>query len=262
MHRERRFQAWVQVSMGCNSKCAYHRPLGSRPGAEPPARRGDRRSRGSPAPASARSRCSARTSTRTAETSCRTSGRTSASCSALDAVDGIEDPIREPHPKDFARGDRRDGGVRCGLRARAPAAPVRLHANPEGDATHVQPRALPPAGRRDACRHTELALDRPDRRLPGETEEDFLETVAAVEEIGFDSAFTFVFPAEWHRGGDRWATRCRRTVKRDRIERLIEVVQRGARAQPGQNRPGRGGARRRPEPDGSGAAGGHAETRP
>src|SRR5262249_9634684 len=22
-HRERRFQAWVQVSMGCNSKCAY-----------------------------------------------------------------------------------------------------------------------------------------------------------------------------------------------------------------------------------------------
>ena len=27
----------------------------------------------------------------------------------------------------------------------------------------------------------------------GETEEDFLETVTAVEEIGFDSAFTFVF---------------------------------------------------------------------
>src|ERR671914_3157648 len=23
LHRERRFQAWVQVSMGCNSKCAY-----------------------------------------------------------------------------------------------------------------------------------------------------------------------------------------------------------------------------------------------
>src|SRR5207247_4153068 len=23
MHRERRFQAWVQVSMGCNSKCSY-----------------------------------------------------------------------------------------------------------------------------------------------------------------------------------------------------------------------------------------------
>src|SRR5690349_24444124 len=23
MHRERPFQAWVQISMGCNSKCAY-----------------------------------------------------------------------------------------------------------------------------------------------------------------------------------------------------------------------------------------------
>src|SRR5438067_9695778 len=23
MHRERRFQAWVQISMGCNSKCSY-----------------------------------------------------------------------------------------------------------------------------------------------------------------------------------------------------------------------------------------------
>ena len=23
MHRERRFQAWVQVSMGCNSVCSY-----------------------------------------------------------------------------------------------------------------------------------------------------------------------------------------------------------------------------------------------
>src|SRR5947209_13663016 len=39
MHRERRFQAWVQISMGCNSKCAYcivpavrGRELSRRPG--------------------------------------------------------------------------------------------------------------------------------------------------------------------------------------------------------------------------------------
>ncbi len=39
MHRERRFQAWVQVSMGCNSEVlVLHRPVGARPGAEPPAR--------------------------------------------------------------------------------------------------------------------------------------------------------------------------------------------------------------------------------
>ena len=60
--------------------------------------------------------------------------------------------------------------------------------------------------------------------FPGETEEDFLETVAAVEEIGFDSAFTFVFP----RSGTEAATmgdQVPEDVKRDRIERLIEVVQ-------------------------------------
>ena len=35
MHRERQFSAWVQVSMGCNSKCACHRPH-PWAGAEPP----------------------------------------------------------------------------------------------------------------------------------------------------------------------------------------------------------------------------------
>ena len=46
LHRERRFQAWVQVSMGCNSKCAYcivpavrGREQSRRPGRRP--RRGD-----------------------------------------------------------------------------------------------------------------------------------------------------------------------------------------------------------------------------
>jgi tRNA-2-methylthio-N6-dimethylallyladenosine synthase len=61
--------------------------------------------------------------------------------------------------------------------------------------------------------------------FPGETEEDFLETVSAVEEIGFDSAFTFVFSP---RSSTEAATMDRQVpedVKRDRIERLIDVVQ-------------------------------------
>ena len=64
--------------------------------------------------------------------------------------------------------------------------------------------------------------------FPGETEDDFRETVEAVEEVGFDGAFTFVFSP---RRGTEAATmpdQVDEEVKRDRIERLIEVVQRVA----------------------------------
>ena len=107
MHRERPFQAWVQVSMGCNSKCAYcivpsvrGRETSRRPGRD--RRRGDAARR---ARASARSRCSARTSTPGAATCCP-DARTEFGelLRACDAVDGIE-RIRftSPHPKDFRR---------------------------------------------------------------------------------------------------------------------------------------------------------------
>ena len=79
-----RFQAWVQVSMGCNSKCAYcivpavrGREASRRPGEI--VGRGRRSSR---ATAYARSRCSARTSTPGAAICCPTSAPSSASCCA------------------------------------------------------------------------------------------------------------------------------------------------------------------------------------
>jgi tRNA-2-methylthio-N6-dimethylallyladenosine synthase len=64
--------------------------------------------------------------------------------------------------------------------------------------------------------------------FPGETEEDFRETLSAVEEAGFDSAFTFVYSP---RAGTEAAARTDQVpddVKRDRIERLVDVVQRVA----------------------------------
>jgi threonylcarbamoyladenosine tRNA methylthiotransferase MtaB len=62
--------------------------------------------------------------------------------------------------------------------------------------------------------------------FPGETDEDFAETLAVVEEVRYDSAFTFVFSP---RAGTEAATmpdHLPDDVKRERIERLIEVVQR------------------------------------
>ena len=66
--------------------------------------------------------------------------------------------------------------------------------------------------------------------FPGETDDGLpRRRVAAVEEVGFDGAFTFVFsPRGRHRGRRRCRTRSPRSVKRERIERLIEVVQRSA----------------------------------
>jgi tRNA-2-methylthio-N6-dimethylallyladenosine synthase len=61
--------------------------------------------------------------------------------------------------------------------------------------------------------------------FPGETEEDFAETLAVVEEVRYDSAYTFVFSP---RAGTEAATlpdQVPEDVKRDRIERLIELVQ-------------------------------------
>ena len=66
--------------------------------------------------------------------------------------------------------------------------------------------------------------------FPGETEADFRQTVEAVEEVGFDGAFTFVFSPRSGTEAATCPTRCRTRSSGDRIERLIEVVQRVAAA--------------------------------
>jgi tRNA-2-methylthio-N6-dimethylallyladenosine synthase len=66
--------------------------------------------------------------------------------------------------------------------------------------------------------------------FPGETEDDFLETISAVEEVGFDSAFTFVYSPRAGTEAAAMADQIPEDVKQDRIERLIEVVQRVAAA--------------------------------
>ena len=66
--------------------------------------------------------------------------------------------------------------------------------------------------------------------FPGETEQDFRETLEAVEEVGFDTAFTIVYSP---RAGTEAATMADQVpdeTKRSRIERLIDVVQRVAAA--------------------------------
>jgi tRNA-2-methylthio-N6-dimethylallyladenosine synthase len=65
--------------------------------------------------------------------------------------------------------------------------------------------------------------------FPGETEDDFAQTLEVVEEVGFDGAFTFIYSP---RRGTEAATlpdQVPHEVKVERMERLVEVVQRRAR---------------------------------
>jgi tRNA-2-methylthio-N6-dimethylallyladenosine synthase len=230
-HRERPFQAWVQVSMGCNSKCAY---------CIVPAVRGREQSRRPGeivAEVTALARDGVREITLLGQ-NVNSWGRDLAPdlrtdfgelLRACDAVDGIE-RIRftSPHPKDF-----RDGVIE----AMAGCETVCEHAHLplQSGSSRVLKRM-----RRTYDRERYLQLvDRlraaiPDLALgtdlivgfPGETDEDFEETLEVVEQVRFDSAFTFIFSPRAGTEAAEMPDQVPEAVKHDRLERLVEVVQR------------------------------------
>jgi tRNA-2-methylthio-N6-dimethylallyladenosine synthase len=64
--------------------------------------------------------------------------------------------------------------------------------------------------------------------FPGETEAEFEETLSAVDEVGYDGAFTFVYSPRQGTEAASMAGQVPEDLKRERIERLIEAVQRVA----------------------------------
>jgi tRNA-2-methylthio-N6-dimethylallyladenosine synthase len=65
--------------------------------------------------------------------------------------------------------------------------------------------------------------------FPGETEADFQETLEVAEEVGFDGAFTFVFsPRRGTEAAEITEGLVPHPVKVERMERLLEIVQRRA----------------------------------
>jgi tRNA-2-methylthio-N6-dimethylallyladenosine synthase len=229
--RERRFQAWVQISMGCNSKCAYCIVPAVR-GREQSRRPGDIL-----AEVSELARDGVREVTLLGQ-NVNSWGRDLAPAletefgellRALDAVDGIE-RIRftSPHPKDFRE------PVIAAI-AECDAVCEHIHLPLQSGSTRVLK-----AMRRTYGRDRYLALvDKlrsaiPDLALttdlivgfPGETDADFAETLEVVEEVGYDSAFTFVFSPRSGTEAASMPDQVHEDVKRERIERLIALVQR------------------------------------
>jgi tRNA-2-methylthio-N6-dimethylallyladenosine synthase len=62
--------------------------------------------------------------------------------------------------------------------------------------------------------------------FPGETEEDFQDTLSLVEECGFDSAFTFIYSPRRGTAAAALPGRLPGDVAEDRMTRLVELVQR------------------------------------
>jgi tRNA-2-methylthio-N6-dimethylallyladenosine synthase len=232
--RSRPHQAWVQISVGCNCVCAY---------CIVPSVRGRERSR-PPAQVIDEVRAQAADGVREVTLlgqNVNSYGRDlprdqrasfAELLRAVAAVEGI-DRVRytSPHPKDM-RADVVAAMAEC------PEVCEHLHLPAQSGSTAVL-RAM----RRTYTRERYLDLVArlraaiPDLSLttdlivgfPGETERDFADTLSLVEECEYDGAYTFLYsPRPGTEAWERLPDDVPDAVKRERIARLVEVVQRTA----------------------------------
>ena len=66
--------------------------------------------------------------------------------------------------------------------------------------------------------------------FPGETEEQFQDTLSLVEEVGYEGAFTFIFSPREGTPAARMEDNVSEADKKDRLNRLNEAINRGFRA--------------------------------
>jgi len=231
--RAREFQGWVQISVGCNCRCSY---------CIVPSTRGREVSRplGELVAEVERLAADGVVEVTLLGQNVNSYGRDlrpeparfSDLLAAVDATPGIE-RIRytSPHPKDM-----REDVVRA--HAELPALCEHIHLPLQSGSSRILK-----AMRRTYDR--ERYLDRvglvrahvPDCALstdvivgfPGETEADFEATLEVVDEVGYDGAFTFVFSPRRGTEAAELPDQVPHPVKVERMERLVELVQRRAR---------------------------------
>ena len=234
MHRERSFQAWVQVSMGCNSKCSY---------CIVPAVRGREQSRRPGEIVAEVTRLAGqgvRELTLLGQ-NVNSWGRDlrpeidtefGELLRACDAVEGIE-RIRftSPHPKDF-----REPVIAAIAECAAVCEQVHLPLQSGSSRilkamrrTYSADKYLALVGKlREAIPDLAIGTDI-IVGFPGETEDDFRRTLEVVGEVRYDSAFTFVYSPRAGTEAAALEEQVPHEVKIERMERLVELTQRIAR---------------------------------
>ena len=233
MKRAREFQAWLQVSVGCNSVCSY---------CIVPSTRGREVSRPPGELVAEVERLAAdgvREVTLLGQ-NVNSYGRdlprgakvTFAELLGLvDAVDGIE-RIRytSPHPKDM-----REDVVRA--HAELPALCEHIHLPLQSGSSRVLKAMKRTYDRERYLDRVAMIREHvPDCALstdvivgfPGETEAEFAETLEVVEAVRYDSAFTFVYSPRRGTAAAEYDDQLPHAIKRERMERLLEVVRRRA----------------------------------
>ena len=230
-HRERRHQAWVQVSMGCNSTCAY---------CIVPAVRGREQSRrpGEIVAEVTALACEGVNEITLLGQNVNSWGRDLAPAirtefgellRACDDVEGIE-RIRftSPHPKDF-RAPVIAALAECG------AVCEHVHLPLQSGSSRVLKRMRRTYDRDRYVRLVEtLRAAVPDLALgtdvivgfPGESDADFEQTLEVVETVRYDSAFTFIYSRRAGTEAAAMRDQVETEVKHARLERLVETVQR------------------------------------
>jgi tRNA-2-methylthio-N6-dimethylallyladenosine synthase len=231
--REREFQGWLQISQGCNCACSY---------CIVPSTRGREVSRD---PDELLVEAEALAADGVVEVTLlgqnvNSYGRDlprekrigfSELLRRVDAIDGIE-RIRytSPHPKDM-----KEDVIRA--HAELPALCEQIHLPLQSGSSAVLKRMRRTYDRRRYMDRVALIREHvPDCAIttdiivgfPGETEADFEETLKVVEEVGYDGAFTFVFSPRRETEAAAMEGQLPHPVKVERMERLVEVVQRRA----------------------------------
>jgi tRNA-2-methylthio-N6-dimethylallyladenosine synthase len=234
MKREREFQAWVQISQGCNCVCSY---------CIVPSVRGREASR-DPAELLVEIERLAAEGVREVTLlgqNVNSYGRDLPKerrigfadlLAWVDAVGGI-DRIRytSPHPK-----DTREEVIRAHAELRSVCE--HIHLPLQSGSSAVLKRMRRTYNRERYMDRVALIREHvPDCAIttdiivgfPGETDADFEETLEVVREVGYDGAFTFIFSPRRGTEAADLEDQLPHAVKRERMERLVDLVQRRAR---------------------------------
>jgi tRNA-2-methylthio-N6-dimethylallyladenosine synthase len=234
--REREFQGWLQISQGCNCVCSY---------CIVPSTRGREVSRDPDeliAEAEGLAADGVREVTLLGQ-NVNSFGRDlpldrrigfSELLRRVDTIAGIK-RIRytSPHPKDM-----KEDVIRA--HAELPALCEQIHLPLQSGSSAVLKRMRRTYNRSRYMDRVALIREHvPDCAIttdiivgfPGETEDDFRETLEVAEEVGYDGAFTFIFSPRRETEAATMGGQLPHPVKVERLERLVEVVQRRAAEQ-------------------------------